>query len=105
MLVRARGSEGLQGLQGYDPRRDRGAEVLGEKRPQGNIFPFLNVAGAPIIDKDHAEDVLLRSIYRNGPAQRVAWTNEESHFQLEIHIAAGPKRRRLRVIGLGLPYR
>ena len=47
-------------LRAHDPRADAGEEILGEERPQRLIFPCLDVARRPVVEKAIAGDMLAR---------------------------------------------
>lgn len=53
-----RDAEGRQGLEGDDPGGERRGEVLGEERPQGLVFPRLDVAGRPVVEEGDPEELL-----------------------------------------------
>src|SRR5262249_44062591 len=51
ILMRPGDAERPQGIQRYNPWRNRRPEILCKKRTQGDIFPLLNVARAPVVDQ------------------------------------------------------
>src|SRR5262245_54531899 len=84
VLHRTGSSERFQRLQWDNPRRDRGAEVLGEKWSQRYVLPALDVAGAPVVDQHQAEDVIQCLAYRDGLAEFVAGSDDGADLQLEV---------------------
>jgi hypothetical protein len=79
-----------------DPRRHRGAEVLGQERSQRGRLPALDVARRPVVDQTEAEDVIGRLADPDRRAERVAGAHPDGDFQLEIELQARAERRRRR---------
>src|ERR1700722_19723150 len=64
-LIRAaspRYAIGVERLERHDPGRDRGGEVLTQKRAEGLVFPGLQIARRPVIQQAQAEHVRFRLI-------------------------------------------
>ena len=59
--ARKRNAKGRQCLQGDDPGRNRGREVLRQKRTQRLVFPRLNIARRPIVEQTQPKHVRFRS--------------------------------------------
>src|SRR6266436_3132937 len=59
LLRRAMNAKRLQRLARHDPRADRGRKGLGLERAQRHIFPLLDVARAPVVEDDKAENHLF----------------------------------------------
>ena len=66
------GPEGLQGIEGDDPRRHRGGKVLAVEGAERLRLPLLDVPGAPVVHDDHPEDVVLCLLNRDAVAHGVA---------------------------------
>ena len=82
----------LECLHGDHPGGNRGAQVLGSKRSQRNIFPLLDVPRGPVVHENHSKDVLVRVLGSDGLAHgRALATDEEGHLELEVHQAARTK--------------
>ena len=58
ILRRRHGSEWLQSLQRHNPGRNRTAEIFCQKWSKRYIFPTLDVARAPVVEEDDAEEVV-----------------------------------------------
>src|SRR3989454_10806139 len=65
-------------FEGHHPRRDRGAEALGEEWAERLVFPGLDVARRPVVEEHDAEDVVERLLQRNAFPQRVARADDRS---------------------------
>ena len=78
ILRRQRLTEGLERIQRHDPRRNGGAEIFREKRPERLVFPRLHIARAPVVHQDEPEDVLLGPLDRDRLAERVSGPDEET---------------------------
>ena len=77
-------------LKADNPRGDASRPVLRAERSQWNVLPLLNIAGAPVVHDDEAEDPVLRLGHGDGRSWRVGGTaNEESHLELEVEKLAG----------------
>src|SRR5436190_11721874 len=81
----------------YHPRGNAGTKILGQKGSQRLIFPRLNVARAPIIHQDKAEDVIHRAFDRDRFAERIAGSDQECHFQFVIEAFSRAENRYRRI--------
>src|SRR6185503_11687527 len=88
-----RGPERLEGVERDDPRRDRGREVLREKRAERLVLPRLDVARGPVVQEARAEEVVLCGSRRNRRAERVAGADEEAHLELVVQTPRRTKDR------------
>jgi len=70
-------AEGLECCHRGDPRGDGGGEAFGEEGTEGLVFPGLNVAGRPVIEKSQAEDVLRRVGDGNGGSEKIGLADVE----------------------------
>src|SRR6516165_4048668 len=102
LLSRARNVKGLQGFQRNHPGRNRSCKVFGQKGTERNVFPFLDIACAPIVYQDHAENVIRCSCDGNGFAELITGADKKAHFQLEIQRSRGTKVWQESIVGLGL---
>ena len=76
---KTKNDKNLESLHGDHPRRDGGAQVLGSKRSERNIFPLLDVPRRPVVHQDHSEDVFVGLLSSDGVAHGGAVApNEES---------------------------
>jgi len=88
--------ERLEGHGGDDPGGNRRGPVLGSEGAQGNVLPLLDVAGAPVVHDNKAEDAILGLVHGDLGAGRVGWpAHENCHLQLEVAKAAGTVGRSL----------
>ena len=101
----SRGAERRQRLCGHHPRRDRGAEILAEERPERLIFPGLDVARRPVVEQAIAEHVLGRFADRNGGAELGTHADEGAELELEIEIARRPVARHVLIRAFALALR
>ena len=62
-----RHAERLQRIHRHHPGRDRGGEVLREERPQGLVFPRLDVTRRPVIHEAETEQMICR--WRRSPPE------------------------------------
>lgn len=51
---------------------------------QWDVFPSLDITGAPIVHQDNSEDVVLGVIDGNRVSKLIFRANEESHLELNI---------------------
>lgn len=70
--------KGAQGIGGDHPRGDGGCPIFRIKRPQRNVFPFLDVSGTPVVDNDKPENMVDSFIHRNWSASTIPWPNKTS---------------------------
>lgn len=70
-------SEGFERCHGGDPRGDGGGETFCEEGTEGLVFPGLDVAGRPVVEKAYAEDVLGRVGDGDGGSERIGLTDVE----------------------------
>ena len=87
ILLRAFNPERLQRQKRHHPGRDGCGEVLSQEGSERLILPALDISGAPVIDKNQAEDMVGRRFDRNRLAQRTAGSDEETHFKLKVQVA------------------
>ena len=89
---KTKNDKNLESLHGDHPRRDGGAQVLGSKRSERDIFPLLDVPRRPVVHQDHSEDVFVGLLSSDGVAHgRAVAPNEESHLELKVHQATWAK--------------
>ena len=105
LLRRARHAKRLQRLAGDDPGADRGGERLGLERPERHIFPLLDIARAPVVQQDKAEDHLFGLLLAEHLAHRRRLADHDAHFEFEIEPLARPETRHLRARRLQLAAR
>ena len=79
-------------------RRDRGGERLAEERAERDVLPGLDVARRPVVEADHAEDVVGERGDRHRLAQRGRGADDEAELGLDVEPArsgrtSGPRRR------------
>ena len=77
----------IEGFEGHDPRGDGGSEVFAEEGAEGDVFPLLDVAGGPVVEKNQAKDVVLRLGRCDSLAKRFAVEGDEGHLKLEVEKA------------------
>ena len=70
------------------PGADRGRERLAQEGAERLVLPGLDVARAPVVDEDDAEDVLERAVDRDGLAERLGGPDHESELQLDVEPPA-----------------
>src|SRR5258706_6477813 len=100
-----RTTEWRKRIQRYDPRRNRGREILGLEWPQRGRLPGLNVARRPVVQQTDAENMILGPVDQYGRALFIADANEDAEFQLIIETRAGGQFRRAPVGGHDLSAR
>src|SRR5471032_375832 len=105
LLFRRGGTEWLECVERDDPRRDRGRETLRVEWPERHIFPLLDIAGAPVVQQHHAEDMRLRLFTTNKLAERIPRADDKSRLQLYIQLPACTEHRPLSVGQLDLAAR
>ena len=83
----------------FDCARPTFAASLSAKRTR-HVFPFLDVASAPIVHENHAENVLARVGHRDRVAEsRCGAADKKRHLKLEIEQLASAERRRRLFVG------
>lgn len=82
-------AEGFEGVEGDDPGGDGGVKAFSEEWSEWDVFPFLNVAGAPVVEEDHAEDVILGGFDWDWGAVGVSGADEESGLEFEVEFLGG----------------
>src|SRR5439155_17049014 len=87
----------LQQRERRHPGRDRGLERLAEVRAERRVLPYLNVAGAPVVDEDEAEDVVGERLDRHRLAELRRHSDDEAELELEVEAAARAEGRRVLV--------
>src|SRR4051794_32503078 len=85
------------------PGTHRGGERLAEERPERHVLPGLDVAGAPVVEADDAEDVLLELVDPDPAAELGPDADDEAELGLDVEPSAGSVRRRVLVRRLALP--
>ena len=83
-------------LQRHDPRRHRRREALPQERAQRLVLPPLHVAGGPVVQQAHAEQVRLAR-RRDGHAACPAGlpgADEGREFEFVVEAAARAEHRR-----------
>ncbi len=73
------------------PRRNRRLERLAEEGAERDVLPGLDVARAPVVDEDDAEDMLGETLHRHGLAAGTRHADDEAELELEVE----PLRRRV----------
>ncbi len=71
-------------FQRHYPGGDGGRERFTEEGPQGNVFPRLDVTGTPVVDQNHAEDVVGEVRRGDGMAQPGRGSHHETDLGLDI---------------------
>src|SRR5438309_3246853 len=87
------------------PRRDRGLERLAEVGAERLVLPGLDVARAPVVDEDDAEDVVGEPSDRNGVAELGGDAGDEAELELEVEATARAEGGRVLVRCLPLSAR
>ena len=77
-----------------DPRGHRGRERLGQERAQRAVLPRLEVARAPVVDQQHAEDVVERAVDGHRLAQGARHADDEAQLELDVEAHARAEDRR-----------
>src|SRR5579864_5705341 len=80
-------AKGGECLERHHAGRERGGEVLGEKRPERLVLPRLDVACRPVVQQAEAEHVLLGCADRDGLPELVAAADKGSDLELVIESA------------------
>ena len=92
--VGPRRAERLQRLGRHDPRRNGRHEALAEERPERLVFPPLNVARRPVVEKTEARDVTRRVRRSRWAAEFIAWPDPDAKLQFVVEVAGGSEGRR-----------
>ena len=87
------------------PGGDRRLERLAEVRAERHVLPRLDVARAPVVDEDDAEDVVGEGLDGNGLAEPARDADDEAELELEVEPAARAEGRRVLVGRLPLAAR
>src|SRR6266571_6002548 len=90
--LRERFHERFERFQCDDPWRNARAKVLGQERAERLILPCLNVARAPIIHQDKAEDVIDGTSDWHRRTPRISRPDQECHFQFVIEAFSWTER-------------
>ncbi len=88
---------GVERLQRGDPVGDRGGEGLAEERAEGDVLPGLHVAGRPVVEADHAEDV----VGERGDGDPVALRGRGADHEAELGLDVESGTRAVRRGGVG----
>jgi hypothetical protein len=93
-----------QGFPRHHPGRYRGGEIFSEERSERLIFPTLDVARRPVVQKAEAENMLRSLGDGDGVAERRRHADVEAELKLEIEIArrSVARHRFLRALALAL---
>ncbi len=83
---------GVERLQRGDPVGDRGREGLAQERAEGDVLPGLHVAGRPVVEPDHAEDVVGEPGDRDPVALRGRGADHEAELGLDVEAGARAER-------------
>jgi len=74
----------------HHPRADRSSEILSCEGAKGDIFPFLDISGGPVIHEDEAEEVVVGFGHCQRTTEGVGGpAHESTDFELEIQEATG----------------
>ena len=87
------------------PGGDRRLERLAEERPERPVLPCLDVARAPVVEEDDAEDVVGERLRRHRLAEPARHADDEAELELDVEAAARPVDRRVGVRRLRLAGR
>src|SRR5919106_853205 len=88
-----------------DPGRDRSRERLAEEWAERLVLPGLDVARAPVVDQNGAEDVVERLGDRDRLAVGARHAHDEAELELDVELLRRAKGRRVRVRRLALAVR
>src|SRR5712692_9296039 len=75
----------------HDPCRDRRRERLAEKRTEWLVLERLDVAGAPVVEKNATEDVAIGLVGIYWSRVDVAGTDDPADLQLDVELAGRPE--------------
>lgn len=84
-------AERLQRFSRDHPRRDGGNEAFGQERPQGLVFPSLDITRRPVVEQAQAGYVLGSIANRDRLAHVIALANPDAQFQFVVQPRARPK--------------
>jgi hypothetical protein len=79
------------------------SEILGEERTERLVFPGLNVARGPIVQKREPGDMGIRLADRDRLAERVPRSYPDAKLELVIRCRHGPKLGADSAAGLRCP--
>src|ERR671924_108276 len=95
-VLRGPGDPGvLERVERGDPGGDRGRERLAQERAERLVFPGLDVARAPVVDEDDAEDMLAE----RGRADRLTEFAGQADHEAELELDVEPRGRAERRLG------
>ena len=89
-------------LERHDPGRDAGRERLAEERSERDVLPGLDVARAPVVEDDDAEEVVARLAHGDRVPRSVGPADHEADLALDVErrwtgpnggTPSGPGRR------------
>ena len=95
----------LEQRQRRHPRGDRRGEALAEERPERDVLPGLDVAGAPVVDEHDAEDVICERARRHRLGLRARHADDEAELELDVEASRRAVDGRVRVRRLRLAPR
>ena len=75
------------------------ANDLARNGPERAVLPRLDVARAPVVDQQHAEDVVERALDGHRLAERARHADDEAQLELDVEAHARAEDRRV-VAGL-----
>jgi hypothetical protein len=79
-----------EGIKSHHPRANRSSEILGSKRTKGDVFPFLDITGRPVIHEDEAKEVVVGFGHYQRATEGVGSASDEgTDFEFEVEEAAG----------------
>ena len=85
------------------PCGDARGERLAEERAERHVLPRLDVAGAPVVEQDHPEEVVAGLGERHGHTEVRRPSDDEADLGLDVEAGARPERRQRRTRGTVLP--
>ena len=71
------------------------AKFFAKKRPKRNIFPFLDVPGAPVIQQHHPKNIIFGFMNRNIFAHYIGIGSNKSRFKFKIDQLATDQKQAL----------
>jgi hypothetical protein len=82
-----------QCVQRHDPGADRGLEALAEERPERHVLVRLQVARAPVVDDDRAEDDVLEAVDGDARPDGRRGPDDEAELHLDVQLPARAELR------------
>src|SRR5690606_31300411 len=81
-------------IEGDDPRRNGGCEVLREERAERLVLPGLDVARRPVVEQAQPEDMRLGVVERDRLALAVAAADPDAALELVVEATTFGEHRR-----------